>query len=75
MEYPQCYQLDQSISDLRIQKVPKIKTFATSDLVFHCFIMSHKKDSRLIWVNHVYYFQVVGQTANVAMLTVKITGW
>ena len=25
--------------------------FAASDLVFHCLPMSHKKDTRLIWVN------------------------
>ena len=25
--------------------------FVASDLVFHCLPMSHKKDTRLIWVN------------------------
>ena len=27
---------------------------AASDLVFHCMLMSHKKDTRLKWVNNIF---------------------
>ena len=33
-----------------MENLIKRRVFAVSDLVFHCLLMSHKKDTRLIWV-------------------------
>ena len=38
--------------------------FAVSDLVLHCLPMSHKKDTRLIWVKTGFIVTVVSTLMN-----------
>ena len=41
--------------------------FVASDLVLHCLPMSHKKDSRLIWVKTDYHLMQVKSIAECSL--------
>ena len=47
--------------------------FAASDLVLHCFLMSHKKDARLIWVNVAASLHVLKHVINVIKVSRQLS--